>query len=304
MLSDIPFKQLLTTLTHRPDRLHKHQCGKIAIIAGSVSMMGAAILTALAALRTGAGLVHLITTTSGAAQLNIQYPEIITHPITSKSGFLTHDKLDKICRILDTIQPDVLAIGPGLGRDPSTQDLIKPILAHYDGPKVIDADALMAVDLEFLQMLDPNTCILTPHLGEFNALFHGHIPEHRDLIHSDTDRVTTLIELTQSLNQVIVLKGFHSVIASQTSVHMNSTGNPAMATAGTGDVLTGVLAGLIGQVQGSSLGISLDMITQTGVYLHGLAGDQAAQKLGIGLIASDVIHEIPLAIQSCRTTTF
>ena len=271
----------------RPSETHKGDVGRVFLLAGSVGLSGAAALCTMGALRVGAGLVTL------------GIPESLHHPMVeklteamfkvlpeTKEGSLSLQGLPEIVRIVERM--DVLAIGPGLSQHPQTKELVRQLLPRIARPLVLDADGLNALadDVELLKKLSL-PMILTPHPGEMGRL----IRQGPDDIQRDRTRIAT--EFAKKYRVVVVLKGHRTVVANfDGTVYINDTGNPGMASGGCGDVLTGMIAGLLAQK------LSLFDAAQLGVYLHGLAGDLAAAERGqIGLLASDVVDRIPQAIR-------
>jgi hydroxyethylthiazole kinase-like uncharacterized protein yjeF len=276
-------------LPKRQIGVHKGQCGKIGIIAGSLTMLGAAVLTARAALRSGAGLVYLFTVPEAVPYINSLYPEIIVLPLKSKHGFLAHSSFNLVQNYLQDLNIDCLAIGPGLGRKDYTCRFVRKIIRaniKENLPMVIDADALFALDKKFLNTVQNEQLILTPHPGEFQRLFNV------SLSSKDKDRQEKLAQVIKDTNNIVLLKGHNSLIGYANKYYVNKTGNPGMATAGAGDVLTGMIAAFI------SLKISRFDAVCLSANLHGKAGDMAYKKNNIGLIASDIIACIPEAIKN------
>jgi len=208
-------------------------------------------------------------------------------PATS-AGTLSLAALDTIRERLSWA--DVLMIGPGLSQNPETQQLILKILLEYRGKVLIDADGLNALAIHGISKLRSSRAhiVLTPHIGEFSRLTS--IPSN-EVEHL---RVNVARELARRIGATIVLKGVPTVTASQDgSTILNTTGNPGMATAGAGDVLSGIIASLWAQ------GLSDVEAAWTGVYIHGLSGDKIANKIGErSLVANDIIEQIPVALQS------
>ncbi len=265
---------------------YKGDCGRILIIGGAPGMTGAPCLTAEAALRSGAGMTLLGIPEGLNSIIESKLTETMTLPLPeNEDGMLSLKAEDKI---LDTMAwADVLAIGPGIGRSDDTINLILSLLKKVDTPIVLDADALYA--------LSKNTSILrsrvfetviTPHLGEFCRLI-----QNIDVPEVEVDRIEVIRKYAKNFRSTIVLKGAPTLTAADSGeVYINSTGNAGMATAGSGDVLTGIIAGLIGQ--------GLESVTAglTGSYLHGAAGDLASEELGQhGVIAGDLIDFLPYA---------
>lgn len=273
----------------KPDT-HKGDYGHIFVLAGSLGFSGAAVLCANSAMRCGAGLVTL-GVPEGLYSIIAKkaYPEVMVRPLAeTKDRTLSLKAYPAIMSLIE--KADVLAIGPGLSRNPQTQKLIRRIISNIHKPIVIDADALNAIagHLGLLQ-LNSNFKILTPHPGEFSRL----IGESTAYIQKN--RETLAKKFAYDYNIVLVLKGHNTVVASPNKLYVNKTGNPGMATAGSGDVLTGIISALLGQ------GLNGWTAAKTGVYLHGLAGDLAAkEKTQAALIASDIINHIPAAIKKYR----
>ena len=272
----------------RPRRAHKKDFGRIFILAGSRGFTGAAVLTSFAALRSGAGLVTLGCPDKVYTVLARQHSEVMVRPYPSTPvGTLSEKGFSEILKFLKT--QDVGAIGPGLGRHPGTERLVREILLQPPVPMVVDADGLNAFQgrTEFLKRCSQKM-ILTPHPGEFVRVFGPKLSA------MDQDRKRRAAEVAKKYKKVIVLKGYRTVIASPDGrTAVNPTGNPGMATGGTGDVLTGIIAALLGQ------GLNLFDAARFGVYLHGLAGDLAARKLGeVSLVAGDLVDFLPQAIRS------
>lgn len=259
----------------RPDT-HKTDYGRVCIIAGSYGMAGAAALACLGACRAGAGLVYLACPDRIADVMAVKLTEVVLLPQPSTPrGTLA--RLDG-----DFTRYDVLAIGPGLGRDARTVRLARDVLRSFRQPIVADADAINALS-ERPQPLRPNV-VLTPHEGELSRLLQ--VPA--ETIH--TRRGTIARDAARRFNCVLLLKGHRTIVTDGRRTYVNPTGNPGMATGGAGDVLTGVIAALIGQ------GLDPYRAACLGAYVHGLAGDLAAQELGqVSLIAGDLVSYLPRA---------
>jgi NAD(P)H-hydrate epimerase len=272
----------------RPATAHKGTFGRVFILAGSRGMTGAAHLAGMGALRSGAGLVTVGVPDAVYLILARRDDEIMVRPLPSTSkGTLSDKGFLEIKRFCAT--QNVLAIGPGLSRHATTQKLIRKILQETDLPVVIDADCLNALK-GHLRVLDAcrGRSVLTPHPGEFTRIFGGKLND------SDALRKKRASEVAKKHGVVIVLKGHHTVVASpERDLHINTTGNPGMATAGSGDVLTGVIAALLGQ------GRSCFEAACLGAHVHGLAGDMAAKKIGqISLTAGDILRFLPDAFKT------
>jgi ADP-dependent NAD(P)H-hydrate dehydratase / NAD(P)H-hydrate epimerase len=263
---------------------HKGDFGHVFIIAGSRRFSGAAVLSAEAALRCGAGLVTLgIPESINSAVIKIKPKEAMTLPLPETAeGTLSAAGYKKILAFIQGV--DVVVIGPGLSRHASTQQLVRRLLPVIHKPAVVDADGLNAV-AGCPKVL--RHTVVTPHPGELARLLGFSVSE------AHAQRKEVAKQFARYYNVTIVLKGHRSIVADgQGKVYLNSTGNPGMATAGSGDVLTGMIAALLGQ------GLDMFSAAKYAVYLHGLAGDLAArEKTEISLIASDIIAYIPQAIK-------
>ncbi len=267
---------------------HKYSVGKVLVLAGSKGLTGAAALCSNSAMRIGAGAVMLGTPEPVYPILARKLTEVMTFPLpATNDGTLSLGSLDEIREKLTWA--DVFVIGPGLSQNLETQQLILKLLHEYQGKVLVDADGLNAIAANGIHKLHVARAqfILTPHVGEFSRLTE--LPaveiEHR--------RIDVARTLAKKINATVVLKGVPTVTASKDgSCYLNSTGNPGMATAGSGDVLSGIIAGLWAQ------GISDIEAAYAGVYLHGLSGDLAAKKMGErGILANDLIDYLPAAMQ-------
>lgn len=274
-------------LPRREPTVHKGACGRVLVIAGSVGMTGAAALASEAALRSGAGLVTLGLPASLNDVMEVKLTEVMTRPLPEvrKRRCLSLRALGEIRSLV--ADADVLAIGPGMGRCPETQELARRVVAETRIPMVIDADALNALagTLDPLKQEDRDV-VLTPHAGEFSRLSGSPIS---DILARPREAAT---QFAQEMGATLVLKNAPSMVAtSDGSLFVNPTGNPGLATAGAGDVLTGILAGMLAQ------GLEGKEAAPLGVFLHGWAGDLAkAEGSEMGLIAGDVLRAIPAAI--------
>ena len=280
------------SLPERAPSSHKGTFGHAGIIAGSVGKTGAAALAARAALRVGAGLVTVATPSSVNDVLEAKLLEAMTMPLPeTKARTLARSGLD---RVLAFIQArTAIAIGPGLSTHPETVELVQSLMKHLDRPSVLDADALNAMTGRASLLTECKTPpILTPHPGEMARLEIDATPQT-----VNADRIGTARRFARERGVFIVLKGARTVVARPDGlVAICPTGNPGMATAGTGDVLTGMIVGLLAQR------VPPWEAACAATYFHGSAGDLAAQHLGQpGMVASDLIAQIPYALQ--RTTT-
>ena len=279
-------------LPQRPLNAHKNQCGQVTVVAGSRGFTGAAALVSEVALRVGSGLVYLLTPQDLNAIYEQKLTEVITLPTIDAEGFLTDSALPMIVEHASVHA--ALAVGPGLGRRPATEALVRGLLQALDKPLVLDADGLNAcVGHTHLLRNYKGALILTPHVGELARL--------TGLTAADitADPVDIARRFAQEWDCTLALKGGPTVTAAPDGrVYINSTGNAGMATAGTGDVLTGIIAGLLAQ------GLETTTACTAGVYIHGSAGDWAAQSLGtLGMIAGDVLKQTPPALRHLQEPT-
>lgn len=279
-------------LPARAATAHKGDAGRVFVLAGSVGLSGAAALCTMGALRIGAGLVTLGIPKSLHDPMVKKLTEAMLKVLPeTKEGSLSLQGLPEIVSTMEKM--DAVAIGPGLSQHPQTKALVCQLLPKVTKPLVLDADGLnaLAVDLSVLnKLLLP--IILTPHPGEMGRL----IRQSSEDVQRDRER--TAKEFAKKYKVIVVLKGHQTVVASfDGSVYVNETGNPGMASGGSGDVLTGVIAGLLAQK------LALVDAARLGVHLHGLAGDLAARERGeIGLIASDLVDKIPFAIRQYQSS--
>jgi NAD(P)H-hydrate epimerase len=275
-------------LPRRPSTAHKYSTGKVLVLAGSKGFTGAAYLCATSALHGGAGAVMLATPESVYSVLARRLSEVIVTALAATGdGTIAAAALPVLQEKLRWA--DVLVIGPGLTTNAETQELIRTVLRTYDGNIAVDADALRAVadlGLSKLSRLKGNF-ILTPHAGEFSRI-SGFSSRH-----VEEERIEMARKGAQSGRCTLVLKGGPTAIGlCDGTVLLNSTGNPGMATVGSGDVLAGLIASLWAQ------GMAQDAAAFSGVFLHGLAGDIAAEIRGErSIVAHDLIDHLPSAIR-------
>ncbi len=275
-------------LAPRPTEGHKGTFGRVLVIAGSVGMTGAAALAGRAALRAGSGLVRVATSRSALPIVAAIEPCYTTLPLAEDGdGRISAQALHTV---LDAVQDnDVVAVGPGLGQSADLRSIIETLVQQEGVLLLIDGDGLNNLS----RLGDwPKKCraqvVLTPHPGEmkrlWSALFRDTMPK---------DRRETAVRMAEATGAVVALKGAGTAVTDGLQVYINTTGNPGMATAGSGDVLTGVTAALLGQ------GLSRLDATILGVYLHGMAGDIASNRLGqISLMATDILDALPEAFRT------
>lgn len=263
-------------IKHRPKFMHKGMAGHLLMVAGSMYKMGAALLSAKAAFRTGCGLLSLHHPKEMHLPLVSSLPEMMSDEDESKDSFSTLPKrLEKY---------SALAIGPGLGTASQTVNAFKMIIQEWRKPMLIDADALniLSANPTFLSFLPPYS-ILSPHVGELDRLIGK--------CHNGYKRLEKTIAFAVKYQVIVLIKGAHTaVVMPNKQVFFNSTGNSGMATAGAGDVLSGIIGALLAQAYEPK------QAAIVGVYLHGLAGDIAAQHLSNhSLMASDIVNFLPEA---------
>jgi len=261
---------------------HKRSLGAVALLGGSAGMSGAIILAADAAVRAGAGYATAGVTQSVDAVVSMAVPEVLTQVVTD-DDVLGPDALDSFAAVVG--RSDVLGVGPGLGRGEPQAALVARVLAEVDLPVVLDADALnvLAGDTGGLQERTA-PCVLTPHPAELARLLEVSTAGIQD------DRLGCVRRAAQRFGCIVVLKGHRTLVARPDgTVVVNPTGGPELATAGTGDVLTGTIATLV------AAGIDPFESAWMGAYLHGLAGGVAARHGVRGVIAGDVARALPEA---------
>ena len=270
-------------LTPRARDGHKGHYGHVLVVAGSTGKTGAAAMAAEASARSGAGLVTLAVPESLNAILEQKVTEVMTEPLPEEEpGFLAKEAVG---RILELAQgKSVLALGPGLSTRPGAVEVVRELAAVCELPMVVDADGLNALaDSGDLLKKAKGELVLTPHPGEMSRL------TGRSTREIQSDRMTAALKFAEDQGVVLVLKGYRTVIGVPDGrAYLNTTGGPHMASGGMGDILTGIIAGLIAQ------GLSPLNAARLGVFAHGLAADQAAETKGvIGLLASDLLAWLP-----------
>lgn len=270
-----------TVIKKRRKDIHKGDCGRVLVIAGSKGMAGAAVLSGLGAYRAGSGLVRIAIDEELFPIVQIGLPEATCISRDAFSG--TPSQYE---------QYDAIAIGPGLGDDKRNEEIIGNILKNYGGKLVIDADGLNTIvrnDMTGEVKSTSADVVITPHEGEASRLLGIGLDKLRSM-----GRTEAALALSEKFSAVSVLKGAGSIVATAGGeTYINSTGNPGMATGGSGDVLTGVIASLAGQ------GLSAEDAAKAGVFLHGLAGDIAANELSQhGLMAGDIARNIGYAVKT------
>lgn len=259
----------------------KRDYGSALIFAGSIGMAGAAVLAAKGCLRSGAGLTTVHSAKVAMQVVQTCVPEALFEPDRSEN-FITDMSVHH--------NHQAVAVGPGLSVNDKTIDALESLLKNYKNPLVIDADALNCIARRpHLLGLLPAHSIITPHIGEFDRLFGEHS--------SSEERLKKAIDMAKYYNIIIVIKGHYTATVRPTGrVYFNSTGNPGMATAGAGDVLTGVISSFLAQ------GFPPEQAATLGVFIHGKAGDIASDKWGeSGILASDIADSCALALKNITT---
>ncbi len=281
----------LPRLAKRRTDAHKGDFGHVFLLTGSRGMVGAGCLSAWGALRGGAGLVTVGCPESLYPVYASKLTEAMGLPLPeTKSGGLARKGLERIIEFAYNCK--VVALGPGMGRDPETAELVREISCRLDHVLVLDADAIAAFAgcaERFAERKGPT--LITPHPGEMGELIGKSAAQVQE------DRENVAVEFAKRFEVfAVLLKGAGTIITDGSNLFENSTGNPGMATGGSGDVLTGVVAALVAQ--------RLDHFEAgcLGAYVHGLAGDLAARKYGqISMTAGDIVSCLPAAFESYRT---
>ncbi len=259
---------------------HKGTFGRTAILSGSRGMVGAPLLSADAALRSGSGLIYLLLPEEIEESVSVQLNEVLTKAVSSSDGIINSNSLSFILDFTQNM--DVLAVGPGLGNNKETEKVISELLKKLNMPLILDADALNSIkDLKILKNSSAEI-LITPHPGEMSRLVNKPIKE------INANRIDTARNFASEYGVNIILKGAATVTAAPDGrAFLNNTGTNGMATAGSGDVLTGISASLAAQ------GMDLFEAASLAVYLHGKAGEfAAAQKSDFALKAGDIIDSM------------
>ncbi len=294
VIDEVPMNYELITrsmvvdmIPKRDRNSHKGYYGKARMIAGSMSMAGAAILTTKAALRSGLGMARLYVPDSINHIMKTAVPELITVPFQElRKGVIGINHIDTILK--DAPDSDVFTIGPGCGISFELEEIVKNIIEKVPSPIILDADALnvLAKDVSVLN-LKKSPIIITPHMGEMSRLTGKPLEE---IIESP---VSTARDFAIEWQVYVVLKSARTVVATpEGKVYVNINGNSGMSTAGTGDVLTGIITGMVGQ------GLSPLNAALAGVFIHGMTGDRVAERLGEhGLLAGDLVEALPYTLK-------
>ncbi|MCS7181414.1 MAG: NAD(P)H-hydrate dehydratase [bacterium] len=273
-------------LKNRKKESHKGDYGHLFIIGGSPGLTGAVCLSGISALRSGCGLVTIGIPEGLNQIIEIKLTEVMSFPLPeTKDHYFSLNAYEKAIDFIEK-KVDCVLIGPGISLHPETKKFVKRIIPEIKKPLIIDADALKIVseNLEILKSIEKP--ILTPHPGEMSYLTGLSISQ----IQNKREKVAE--DFAKKYNVIIVLKGYNTVVTDGENTYINLTGNPGMATAGSGDVLSGIIGGLL--ASGEDKFIS----AKYGVLIHGLAGDLAEKEKGeVSLIASDIIEKLPIVFK-------
>ena len=280
----------LVELPRREKDTYKGSYGKALFIAGSSNYLGAPYFSALSFLKAGGGLSYLATPKSISPFIASKGSEIVFIPQKeTTSGSLTLESKEELLELSQRV--DIVILGPGLSLNEETQKLVRELTKGIEAPLLIDGDGITAIakELNLIKGRKAET-ILTPHSGEMSRIASMEAGE------VDRDKINVLQKMAHELNAIIVLKGAHSLIGyPDERVYINTSGNPGMATAGSGDALTGTIAAMYG------LGLPLTDAVRMGVFMHGLSGDLAAEEKGEdGITAQDILDYLPNAVRYYR----
>lgn len=280
--------RLPVRLRKRNPAAHKYDCGHVLVLGGSAGMVGSVCLAARAALRSGCGLVSVGVPETIADMCSVKLTEPVVVPLYASKKTFGPRVFEQVRAYCSRRKVDVVACGCGMRLTQYTKQLARQVIA-MDMPVIIDADGLNAL-APFVRkppVSEKMRLILTPHAGEFGRL----CPEFD--ARADRKVIKSLVkDFALRYNLVLILKGHRTIVTDGQRIFENSTGNPGMATAGSGDVLTGIIAGLVAQQ------ISCFDAAMLGVYLHGAAGDAAVcDTTQMGLVASDIIEYLPQALR-------
>ena len=278
-------EQIRLLVQPRPVDSHKGDYGRVTVVAGSLGKTGAAYLAAQGALRAGAGLVTVATPASCQAVVAVMGAEFMTEPLAEDQDGLAATAVDQLL----AMRHDLVACGPGLGRAPSTRAFIRRLVERATVPLVLDADAIVAFDDDAAALAgrEDREIVITPHPGEMARLVGVSVEDVQ------ANRLEVARHFARSHRVYVVLKGHRTVVATPTGrAFINPTGNSGMATGGTGDVLTGMVAAWLAQL------LDAEAACQVAVFLHGAAGDMAAESEGqVAMTAGDLVRHIGSAFE-------
>jgi NAD(P)H-hydrate epimerase len=291
-LNVITARDFAPLLDPRPPESNKGNYGHVLVVGGSAGKAGAAAMAGMSALRVGAGLATVATPKSVLATVAGFHPEVMTEPLpeTDVGTIAAHaaERLDALAK-----GKSVLAIGPGISRFPATSGLVRTLIARSTLPIVLDADGLNAFEGHVSELNGKGRLlVITPHPGEMARLAECTIA------HVQKDRLSVARKFAREHDVIVVLKGHRTLVVQPNGeAWANTTGNPGMATGGTGDILTGMIAGMIAQHTNDVL-----LAVLAAVHLHGLAGDEMCEVVGEhSLVATDLLRGLPDAFESARS---
>jgi NAD(P)H-hydrate epimerase len=290
-LNLITAREFAPLIGPRPADSNKGSFGHVLVIGGSLGKAGAAAMAGMSALRSGAGLVTVATAKSALATVAGFHPELMTEPLAeTKEGSIARSALERAEKLAEG--KTALAIGPGISRNADTVEFVRHLVEKSKQPVVLDADGLNAFEGHVAKLSGKSRpLVLTPHPGEMARLLGTTIAQVQ------ADRLNAARNFARDHDAIVVLKGHRTLIAHPDGmVWVNTTGNPGMATGGTGDILTGMIAGFIAQHPRQVIEAVV-----AAVYLHGLAGDVARDSMGeYSLIATDLVKALPEAFRRVR----
>lgn len=269
-------EDVLKLLPDRNPESHKGNYGKILLLCGSRGYTGAAALSAMGCLRSGAGLVYLAVPECIYHIEAVKLTEAIVLPLPDCNGTLSCDAIPEVRRLL--LKMDAVLIGPGLGQSDGTMSVLKLVLEEFEGPLVVDADGINLLSShKFLLRRRNYPTVLTPHGGEFARL-----------VSEPGDRRRDAIDFAAEFGCTLLLKGHETLITDGNVCYRNTTGNPGMAVGGSGDVLAGIIVSLLAQ------GMTPLQSAAAGAWLHGAAGDRSAARIGqYGMLPTDLLEDLP-----------
>jgi NAD(P)H-hydrate epimerase len=293
-LNVITAHDIATFVARRPAESNKGSYGHVLVVGGALGKAGSVAMAGISVLRVGAGLSTVATAKSALSTVAGFHPEVMTEPLPeTDAGTISNRAFDRVIELAKG--KTVLAIGPGISRHPQTSEVVRNLIEKASIPIVLDADGLNAFDGYANQLNGRGrTLVITPHPGEMARLTGLSIPEVQK------DRLGTAREFAGEHELTVVLKGHRTlVVRPDGEAWVNMTGNPGMATGGTGDILTGMLAGMIAQNPEDAFAAVL-----AAVHLHGLAGDVMRESIGEhSLVATDLLRGLPEAFRRLRSAT-